>query len=57
MCWNVGKCEGRCRGCEKVWREVWKSVLGCKGSVGIGVGKCVRMWGRCGRVYGVSVGK
>ena len=26
--------------------EVWKSVLGCKGRCGIGVGKCVRMWGK-----------
>ena len=25
---------------------VWKSVLGCKRRCGIGVGKCVRMWGK-----------
>ena len=27
-----------------MWWEVWKSVLGCEVSVGIGVGKCVEMW-------------
>ena len=25
--------------------EVWESVLGCKGNVGMGVGKCVRVLG------------
>ena len=35
--------EGRCR---DVWWVAWKSVLGCKGSLGIGVGKCVEMWGK-----------
>ena len=36
---------GRCRfrGCGEVW---WKSVLECKVSVGIGVGKCVEMFGK-----------
>ena len=52
-----GKCEGRSRGCGEAWREVWKSALGRKGSVGIGVGKYVGMWGRWGRVCVVSVGK
>ena len=41
MCWGEGKCEGRCG---EVWWEVWKSVLGCRESVGIGLGKCVEMW-------------
>ena len=27
-----------------------------EGRCGIGVRKCVWMWGKCGRVYGVSVG-
>ena len=27
-----------------------------EGGCGIGIGKCVRMWGRCERVYGLSVG-
>ena len=31
-------------GCGEVWWEVWKSVLGCTGSVGISVGKCVEKW-------------
>ena len=35
------RCRGRFRGCGEVWRQVWKSVLGCKV---IGVGKCVEMW-------------
>ena len=27
-----------------MWREMWKNVLGCEGSVGIMVGKCVGVW-------------
>ena len=29
-----------------MWREMWKSVLRYKGSVGIAVGKWVGMWGK-----------
>ena len=35
---GVGKFCGRCG---EVLREVWKSVLGWRGSVGIGVRKCM----------------
>ena len=45
-----------------MWWEVWKSVLGCMGSVGIGVGECVQMWksvwDECGEVcWGVRRGE
>ena len=40
MCWGVGKCEGRCRGCGKV---CW-GVREDEGRFGIGVGKRVGMW-------------
>ena len=43
---GVGKCGKMCWG-----------VREGEGRCGIGVGKCIRMWGRCGKVYGVSVGK
>ena len=37
---------GRCRGCGEEWWEVWKSVVGCRVSVGIGdeMWKCDEMW-------------
>ena len=41
---GVGKCGKMCWGVKE-------------GDGRCGVGKCVRMWGRCGKVYGVSVGK
>ena len=41
---GVGKCGKMCWGVRE-------------GEGGIGVGKCVRMWGRCGKVHGVSEGK
>ena len=45
-------------GCGEVLGEVWENVLGCgegkrrcEERLG-GVGKCVGVWGRCGKEFG-----